>query len=196
MFAFLLYNSVYITSLTERNEQLKAQVFDPVQAIEHFWLEAPEELSAKALELTAFDQLLAANPQELAEKHGRTLGIGAPYSVLVKGMAEIGERQEECIGLRLESPVRYSICTNSIFSNTMREASGYFDLDKFETTMDFNLVAMEINNRIVKEVIAPIEAQLTPGTKVEFVGATDINLRKLSVASVEIVPLVLKTVQP
>lgn len=194
--AFLLYNSVYITSLTEHNEQLKAQVFDPTQAIEHFWKEAPAELSEKAVELAAFDQLLAANPKELAEKYGRTLGISAPYSVLVKGTAEIAEHKDECITLRLESPVQYDIRTKSIFSNSMREASGFFDLDKFETTMDFNLIAIEINNRIVKDITIPVEAQLTPGTIVEFVGAADINLRKLPVKSVEIIPIVLKTVQP
>lgn len=192
---FLLYHSVYFMSLTERMEQLKGQIFDPSQAIETFWKEAPEKLSEQAIDIASFDALLSENPQELAEKHGRTLGIGAPYSILIKGTAEIAEIKDEVVKLHWDSKVNYGIRIGSIFSNTMREASGYFDLDKFETTMDFNLVAIEINKRIVDEVTTPLVGELAPGVKVEFVGATDLNLRKLPVTSFDIIPIKLNIVK-
>lgn len=194
--AFLLYHSVYFTSLSERNEILKAQEFDPTQAVEAFWKEAPVKLQEKALNLTAFDQELSENAEELAKKHGNTLGIGAPYSLLVKGKAGIARVNDETVILHFDSDIEYTIRTGCIFSNTLREASGYFDLDKFETTMDFNLVAIEINNRIVSEIIAPVKPQLVPGSTVEFLGAADINLRRLPVTSIEIIPIQLQIVQP
>jgi len=193
---FLLYHSVYLMSLSERTEQLKARTFDPEKAVDLFWQEAPEKLPKEAVDLIVLDEQLRKNPQETAQKYGKTLGIGAPYSVLVKGTAEIESVQDELVKLRLNSDIDYSIRTGSIFSNTIREASGYFDLDEFETTMDFNLVAIEINNRIVREIIVPIGMQLIPGARVEFVGASDINLRRLPVTSVEIIPIRLKIVYP
>lgn len=194
--AFLLYNSVYITSLSERREEVKAQVFDPTQAIEVFWEKGVEELQAKALHIQTFDRLLSQNPTELAKKHGNTLGIGAPYSLLIKGKAVITKVENEIAILQFDSKTNYQIRIGSIFSNTVREASGSFDLDQFETTMDFNLVAIEINDRIVKDILTPLDGQLIPGATVEFVGATDIDLRRLPMRIVEIIPIQLQIKQP
>lgn len=193
---FLFYHSVYFTSLSERKELLNAQIFDPKNAIEQFWKEAAVSLPEKAVELTAFDAGVTNNATELALNHGRTLGIGAPYSILLKGVAAIKEVKDEVAILQTNGEIRYSIRLSSIFSNTVREASGYFDLDAFETTMDFNLVAIEVNDRIVKEVINPVVQEIRQGAIVEFIGAADLNLRKLPVTSVEIIPIQLKIVQP
>ena len=194
---FLLYHSVYFTSLTERMEQLNAQLFDPQKAIDLFWKEAPEKLLEKAIDLSVFDELLHSNPQELAEKYGKTLGIGAPHSILVQGTVRITEITDEWLKFQLGDKEDYYIRTGFIFSNTVREASGYFDLDKFETTMEFNLVAMEINQRIVKEVVDPIAPQLIPSTAIHFLGATDIYPNKPPIhSSVEIIPIQLTIVQP
>jgi predicted lipoprotein len=194
--AFLLYNSVYFMSLPEYREQQKVLNFNPVNAIEFFWADVPGKLPEKAIDLQYFDELLTKSPQELAGKHGKTLGIGAPHSLLLKGIVEIKEIQDDLVKFHLNDDIDYSIRIRSIFSNTVREASGYFELDRFETTMDFNLIALEINNRIVQEIINPVIPQLIPGALMEFVGAADINLKKLPVATVEIIPLQLKIIQP
>jgi len=194
--AFLLYNSVYLTRLSERNKILQTHTFDPKQAVDEFWKDAPEKLQEKALDMIAFDQQLSENTRQLAEKYGKTLGIGAPYSLLVKGKAVIAKVNDETITLSFDSQIPYSIRTGYIFSNTVREASGHFNLDEFDTTMDFNLIAVEINQRIVKEIIAPVKSQLIKGNTIEFLGAVDINLRRLPVRSIEILPLQLLIIQP
>lgn len=194
--AFLLYNSVYITSLSERQEAINAQIFDPARAIDTFWETGVEELQEKALHMQEFDQLLSLNPTELIGKHGNTLGIGAPYSILIKGEAIIAKVENEIVTLQSDSRTSYQIRIGSIFSNTVREASGHFNLDEFETTMDFNLIAIEINDRIVKDIITPLYSRFIPGAMVEFVGATDVNPRQLPMKAVEIIPIQLQIKQP
>jgi len=197
--AFLLYNSVYIMSLTEREEQLKSQTFDPEAAIKQFRTESAALMAEKALALDEFDRLLVNNPEELIENHGNTLGIGAPYSIVVSGEAEIIDISDEL--LKITSPdisgnVEYFIRISSIFSNTIREASGMFALDKFETTMDFNLVTLELNSYVENEVVEPVRQQFTKGAKVTFTGAADVSLKKLPVKNIEIVPVKLMLTMP
>lgn len=194
--ALLLYHSVYFTSLSEHKAMMAELVFDPTRAVEAFWKEAPAEMQEKALDLATFDRQLHENAQQLAQQQGNTLGIGAPYSILIKGKAEVERVEDETAILRFDSDVTYVIRTGYIFSNTVREASGYFDLDRFETMMDFNLVALEINSRIVSTVIEPIKPQLVPGSTVEFLGAVDIDLRRIPTTSVEIIPVQLQCLQP
>lgn len=192
----LLYNSVYCMSLSEKTRQLQSQSFDPAAAIESFRKEGAEQLSDKAIDLEYFDELVIENPHQLAEKYGKTLGIGAPYSILVKGFSVIQGTGDEVVYIGLDTSINYSIRTGSVFSNTIREASGYFDLDDFETTMEFNLLTIEINHHIIDQVISPVVSQMVPGATVEFLGAADINLRKLPVTSVDIIPIHLRIIQP
>lgn len=193
---FLLYHSVYFTSLEEHRKELAGATFDPVKAITQFWEEGPEKLAVEALSLNEFDKLLAENPQKMVPEFGKTLGIGAPYSFLIKGEVRIKEVKNDEIILYAPGEISYAIRTRFIFSNTVREASGYFDLDKFETTMEFNMVAMEINKHIEQQVIAPELSYLKPEAIVAFLGAADINLRHFPVTSVEIVPIRLNVFKP
>jgi predicted lipoprotein len=195
---FLIYNSVYFTSLSAHKAELEAAMFNPKEAIETFWNAGRDSLWNKAEDLGTFNTNVQKDATATAHKYGHTLGIGAPYSLLIKGKARIAtvDKDKELIRLDVPGSITYYIRTGSIFSNTVREASGYFDLDKFETTMDFNLVAMAINSRIQKEVINPVAAQLIEGNMVEFLGATDINLKQIPVNSVEIIPLRLKIITP
>lgn len=187
---FILYNSIYFMSLSERNKQIKAQKFDPTDAVNTFWEDVnAQKIENEAVDVADFREQLSDNPQDLIKTKGKTLGIGAPYSVLIKGKARIKEVDEEFIKLDIDDVTDYVIRIKYIFTNTVREASGYFNLDEFETTMDFNLVAIEINNRIIQQTVAPVASQLLPNTYIEFVGAVDLNPNKQAAKSLEIIPI-------
>lgn len=194
--AFCLYHSVYITSLSARNEELMRQNFKPEQTVAHFWENDLEGLLEKAVELRTFDSLLVRNPQSLAQSYGKTLGIGAPYSIIVRGTGTIDSIGNERIYLHPVSapepggkPRVYAIQTAFIFSNTVREASGAFHIDDFENTMDFNLISAELNRRIVEEVAAPMAEKLKPGEQVDFYGAADVHPGKAVPVVMVVVPL-------
>lgn len=189
-----IYNSVYFTNLTERREELARQNFSPAQLVDQFWNEELDNTTQRAIGLNMFDSLLVTNPTELYEKYGKTLGIGAPSSVLVKGEAVIDSVGEEKFTIRPVGKARYAVQTSFIFSNTIREASGDFSIDDFENTMDFNMISAEINKRIVDNIVGKVKDQLVPGASVEFWGAADVNLKKIPITSIEIVPLKLKVV--
>ena len=188
--AVCVYFSIYVENLTEHRAKLAAQTFSPEQMLDKFWNEDLDRLFDEAIDLDTFQAILAQNPQELIEKHGRTLGIGAPYSFIVKGRYPVGETTDESVSLFTPSSrFRYKMLTNHIFSNTVREASGSFHIDDFENTMDFNTISAEINNRIVTDIVGPVKNQLQDGTLISFYGAVDVHPRKLDQTDFEIVPL-------
>ena len=185
-----VYFSVYVENLTEHREKLAGQSFSTEQMLDKFWNEDLDRLFEEALDLETFQSMLSENPLELIEKFGKTLGIGAPYSFIVKGRAPVGEATDESVSLfTLSSRFRYKILTNHIFSNTVREASGSFPIDDFENTMDFNTVSADINRRIVSQIVGPVKNQLQDGTLISFYGAVDVHPRKLSQTDFDIVPL-------
>lgn len=185
-----VYFSIYIENLTEHRERLAGQTFSPEQMLDKFWNQDLNRLFEEALDLETFQSMLASNPQELIEKHGRTLGIGAPYSFIVKGQYSVGEATDESVSLFTPSSrFRYKMLTNHIFSNTVREASGSFDIDDFENTMDFNTISAGINNRILSDIVGPVKNQLQDGTRISFYGAVDVHPRKLNQTDFELVPL-------
>lgn len=188
---FCLYHAVYFDNLTERKQELAKLDFSPTEMVDDFWNNGMDNLSAGALDLGTFDSLLQANPAELIEKYGRTLGIGAAYSFLVKGTVRVASVEEERFLIESPGKTEYGVRTGFIFSNTVREASGAFDIDDFENTMDFNMISSEINRRIVEQVAAPLSGRIEKGSRFELFGAVDVNPKKSS-AILDIVPLSLK----
>lgn len=180
-----VYKSVYIENLTERNNRLAMQSFSPEQIVEKFWAQALDSLLTTALDINTFDSLLKANPKELASKHGKTIGIGFPYSIFVKGNRKIESFENEQIVVKS----KYAIVCGKNFSNTIREASGYFDIDAFQNTMDFNKVSSEINSRISQDIVTPVMPELKIGSRINFYGAVDIYPDRVSENSIKIVPL-------
>ncbi|MDR0989151.1 MAG: DUF2291 domain-containing protein [Prevotellaceae bacterium] len=190
--AFLLYHSVYITPLSAHRAALEAAVFNPATAVADFWQQAPAVLQKQAIPLADFCNYA---PEEVAERFGHTLGIGAPTSICLVGQAVITEVGEDLLRLQSgEGTPAYYLRIGSIFSNTVREASGVFNIDDFETTMDFNLVSIELNKRIREQVIAPVIGRLTVGTTVAFTGAADIRPDRPPVEQLVIIPVQLHIV--
>jgi predicted lipoprotein len=82
--------------------------------------------------------------------------------------------------------------TKFIFGNAARDASGYFKIDEFENTMDFNAVSTELNKLILTRVITKLDS-LSAGRTIKFYGALEINSENIP-KEIEIIPLKIEAV--
>ncbi|MDR2936923.1 MAG: DUF2291 family protein [Rikenellaceae bacterium] len=188
-----LAGSIRIERFSERNARLAEQAFDPEELVDRFWHHDLDSLLAVALDWRTFDSLLQADPKTLADRYGKNIGIGFPKSIFLTGSGVIGEVNKDFF--TLQSPGRtYAVSCGRIFSNTVREASGVFDIDAFENTMDFNLVSSQINGRIDSLVIDPVRPRLKNGAVVIFAGAADVYPDRPAAEILRIVPLKLEVV--
>ena len=175
----------------ERLDERTTAEFDPTEQVEHFW---NEELAAllvgdRVVEVDLFCQELKNNRQLLIDRYGLTLGIGAPYSLLLGGEFTVAEVGEELTTLRTEAGATLLMRTAYIFGNTVREATGAFSIDDYENTMDFNRIASELNDRVVERIVAPAEELLRVGSRLRVVGALDLSPKGQADEVFELIPL-------
>lgn len=174
-------------------DQRASETFDPTQDIEAFWNdELPELLQGyRVVDADLFRAELKNNRKLLVDRYGSTLGIGAPYSMLLGGEFEVVAVGEELTHIRTAQGAEFDLRTNYIFGNTVREATAAFSIDDYENTMDFNLVSSELNRRIIEQVIAPQRDQLAVGVRLQVVGAIDLPQEGLPKGRFELIPLTL-----
>ncbi len=175
----------------ERLDERTTAEFDPTEQVEHFW---NEELAAllvgdRVVEVDLFCQELKNNRQLLIDRYGLTLGIGAPYSLLLGGEFTVAEVGEELTTLRTEAGATLLMRTAYIFGNTVREATGAFSIDDYENTMDFNRIASELNDRVVERIVAPATHLLQAGNSLRVVGALDLLPKGQADEVFELIPL-------
>ena len=179
----------------ERLDERTTAEFDPTEQVEHFWNEALPALliGDRVVEVELFCQALKNNRQLLIDRYGLTLGIGAPYSLLVGGAFTVTEVGEELTTLRTEAGATFLMRTAYIFGNTVREATGAFSIDDYENTMDFNRIASELNDRVMERIVAPAEELFQAGNRLRVVGAIDLTPKRPADEVFELIPL---SIQP
>ena len=181
--------SFWTENLTEHRQKAHYGEYKPEEVVDYCWTNKMQELEDRALSVEDFQNGLSTDAADFCSKHGRVLGIGSNTFFIVKGALEnININDEEitgiCEGLKVSIPVKH------IFGNTAREASGWFDIDDFKNTMDFNAVSEALNKRLTEN----IHKQLTAikGNEINFLGAVEVNPDKLAPGSLTVIPFSIK----
>lgn len=195
LIGFVLYNSVYFEKLDQKKQQDLKKNFNPKEAVDYFWKNKLSDILNAAIEIEKFDSLLAANPEYLIQQEGKSVGISSNFSFLVSGSAITDPRNDAKIQIVLpKGNFTYKLILKYIFGNAARDAVGYFNVDDFENTMDFNAVSSELNSIIEKHISDDHITSLTAETIIKFIGALEINSENIQ-KDIEIIPLSLEIIQ-
>lgn len=185
-----VYFSFYTENLTERQKREEMSRYNPEQLVNKIMKDSLASLEQKALSISMLAEGIKNNAEEFAKTHGKVLGIGSPVFYIVKGEchdAKLTDGEEihaTADGISIKIPIKH------IFGNNARDASGWFNIDNFKNTMDFNAVSAEMNKYITKETAGfkmPAEGQT-----VTFVGAVAVPPHSSDISTLEITPYILK----
>lgn len=185
-----VYFSFYTENLTERQKREEMSRYNPEQLVNKIMKDSLASLEQKALSISMLAEGIKNNAEEFAKTHGKVLGIGSPVFYIVKGecndakLADGEEIHATADGISIKLPIKH------IFGNNARDASGWFNIDNFKNTMDFNAVSAEMNKYITKETAGfkmPAEGQT-----VTFVGAVAVPPHSSDISTLEITPYILK----
>lgn len=186
---FVAYNSIYIENLDTKRQKDMVKDFNPEELVDYFWKNQLDKILSAALELETFDALLSNNTEYLIKQYGRAVGITSNYCFLVKGKSKINRINPEKLSLDFKGNTQYKVLMKYIFGNTARDATGYFKVEDFENTMDFNTVSSELNSRILNEVVSGKYDTIRTGSSINFFGAIEISEIDLPGEEIDIVPL-------
>lgn len=183
-----LYNSVYFEKLDERKTKESMKNFNPKDKVQYFWDNELDKLLSSAIDLKLFDSQLADNPEKFTSQHGKAVGITSSYCFLVSGYAKQSLSDSEEIPVEItDAHSEYKLQIKYIFSNAARDAIGYFNIDDFENTMDFNAISSELNKLILEREVSKLDS-ITEGDLIKFIGAVEIDPENIP-DQIAIVPL-------
>lgn len=163
--------------------------FDPQTYALRFWEEVLPQKSKNAPELTEVFDLLEKNPSEAFSKYSQVLGISKTHYFLLKGEGIVESLGEEFLTLRIGEKRRVKIATDFIFGNAIRDGSGGVIISEFLNMTDFNNVSIAINKIVKEKVIPQLISSATVGSKIKYIGATEISENKIDLESILIIPV-------
>lgn len=182
--------SFYTEPLSQELEQEALKEYKPEQLVEHYWSTELTNTETNALTVSDFLNGLRTNHEQLKADHGRVLGIGSNTFYVVKGDAdeplfEENEFRFKCEGVEIHIPAKY------IFGNVARDASGWFNIDDFQNTTDFNAVSACMNQRIREQVIADKPDHAADYHHCHFCGAVEVTPDQVNAEALTVYPYIL-----
>lgn len=182
------YNSVYFKKLDEIKKNAGKNTFDAKAYANSFYKEKLLPSTDKALSINDLVEKIKANPDETFKQYAHALGIGNIRYFLIKASGNITKVNENTLDFEVEGK-QYSIATEFIFGNAVRDASGIITMTTFENTMDFNNVSAALNDIIRSQVIPNLKKNATIGSKIDLIGAIELNQKHLKLNEIEIIPV-------
>lgn len=198
-FALLLligYNSVYFKKLDEKKASANKEFDAKSYARKYFDSKLLPALN-KAVDIDNLRGMLLADANKTFDEHSHALGIGNVKYFLVKVEGEITGINENDLTILSKADSTqdaYTIATEFVYGNALRDASGLIGLNEFSNTMDINNVSEEINKIVRNEVLPSFKKTVKKGDVVQFFGAIELNKEHLDVENIEIIPISLKII--
>lgn len=174
-------------NLTEKLHRERLAQYSPQELVESMFHDSLTTLQARAV--TVHQLLDGVNDDAFVAANSRVLGIGSPSFYVIKGEMNAptfvnDELKATIEGVEITIPLRY------IFGNTARDASGWFSIDDFRNTPDFNAVSAEMNKYIGAKVIGNATQKLSTAQSVTFVGA--VAVKEENPNQLTVIPYILK----
>jgi hypothetical protein len=188
-----IWFSFYTEPLKEHQEKELIKQFSPNQLVDYHWKNDLDALLKTALDYKYFNSGMCQDAEDFSNKHAKIPGIGSKSFFLICGEVTIKEVTDEALCFELCPQTTARILTKFIFTNTVRDVSGWFNAGDFQNTMDFNTLSTYLNKKILAEVVGPVKQTLSAGDKLAFWGAVEIAPEDYPVKVIDVVPLRLQT---
>jgi len=165
-----------------------------------FWNDVLPESYEQAVEIQQLFQAFDDDVAQARQQFGRQVGIGGTTYFFVRGIGEVQEVKSNRLLVSIEGHDRQAcIETGPIFGNAVRDGTGLIDSSIFPSSQEYNALSAELNRRVETEVLAPVERELSPGDRLEFVGCaqsrSDHDIDPLCMVAVKLRPLDRENVQ-
>lgn len=192
LLGFVAYNSVYFRRLDTMKGAANATAFDAGRYAQTFWTtKLLPAASTSAVDLGVLLPLLKTNPDKAFQDHAHAMGIGNIGYFLVKGEGVVTTVDENAVSVRLATGETVQLATEYVFSNAARDASGLIKITEFNNTTDLNNVSAALNQIIREQVVPGLKKQATPGQKLRFVGAMELNQAHVHLEKLNLMPIVI-----
>ena len=196
---------------------IKSETFDPVAYVNGIWAsKLVPAFNDKAVDLGTILSEITPDAKghvtkdalvPVAKKYG-LITAGDADEYMVKGTGKVlsldTSSNTGSMAIQLDGysgPIKVAIYIGPIIpadDTSIRDSVGFINFGDFQDQTQYGKVAVEINNRVVKDVISPLNLKSLPGKTISFEGAFTIrtfNLVVIDMSQVNIVPIMITVEQ-
>ena len=127
------------------------------------------------------------------------MGISNSYYVFVRGTGRVVNVGSKGVGLAIrDGSVGPDVVlpTGMIFGNTVRDATGLLDMDKFLNSQHFNDLSTALDRIVETRVLAGLRDRVEVGKKVRFVGCAEVARDAKRRRPLKVVPVSVDVIKP
>jgi predicted lipoprotein len=166
--------------------------FDAASYVDGIWAsQVLPTVKDKAVDAATLLPAIKANPAAAGSQYGRQAGTGSPYAFLIKGTGTVTavdtKKPSGPVTVAVDTPQGsqdVTLVTGPVIAGTaLRDAVG-IDFSAFTNQLDYADVGTQLNDRVKREVIAPLNRDTLAGKKITFSGA----FAALSPTAVNVIP--------
>lgn len=181
--------SVDVKNLDEvRAAETDENEFDAAQYVQNFWQNQLSSSLEGTVDLGELIEKLEDDFSQTAET-GQMIGISDSRYFLVRDSGVITDVVEDQVEVELDSTNKIYLDSGFIFGNTVRNTLPEIEIGEFVNMTQFNLVSIELNAIVEKQVVALLQEEAAVGRSLDFAGAMSINVEERDLDSLRIVPL-------
>jgi predicted lipoprotein len=169
---------------------------------ERFWNEQLTPALSRASDARTVLDAIDGDFQAAGKKYGRTVGISNSYFVFLQGAGRVVNVDPKRVGLAVRdggSSPDVVLRVGMVFGNTVRDATGLLDMDRFPNSQDFNDISTELNRIVETRVLPRLRGRAEVGQGVRFIGCAEVPNDAKRRKPLRVVPLsvdFLKSGQP
>lgn len=167
---------IYVYESADAAAQADAP-FDAVDFVNGIWdAQVLPTAQERATDAATLLPAIAADPNAAGEQYGRRAGTGAPYAFLVTGTGTVTEvnttQPTGPVTVQLDGGQQVYLATGPVIAGTaLRDSLDFIDFSQFTNQLDYADVATQLNERVKRDVVGPLDKANLAGKQVTFTGA-------------------------
>jgi predicted lipoprotein len=206
-----------VVSIAQVQKLEKSETFDPVKYVDGIWgSKLVPTITSKAADLSTILNAMHPNADghvkkdeliPITKRYG-LITVGEAHIYMVKGTGRVANVDRSSnsgtMDVQLEGydgPIKLKLYIGPIIpadDYSIRDSVGFINFGDFQDQTQYGKVATEINTRVVKDVLSPLDGKDLQGKTISFAGAFTIrtfNLIVINVSEIKIVPIMITVEQ-
>jgi predicted lipoprotein len=206
-----------VVKIKDVEKVVQSETFDPVAYVNGIWSsKLLPTFNEKAVDLTKILSEMQPDANghvtkdkliPIAKSYG-LITVGEAHEYMVKGAGQVvsvdtssntGSMEIQLDGY--SGPIKVKLYIGPIIpadDTSIRDSVGFINFGDFQDQTQYGKVAAEINNRVIKDVVSPLNIKDLQGKTISFIGAFTIrtfNIVVIDLSEINIVPIMISVEQ-
>jgi predicted lipoprotein len=182
----------HVVPLKTATAEKAAATSNATQFAEAFWTNQLLNSTGKTVKAEVLLPAIQSDAAAAKTKFARSVGLGDSYFYFVSGVGLVVAVTEDEVALAVtagSTNAEVSLQTGLLFGNTIRDGTGWLNVNDYPDSQKFNDLAAALNHLVETRVLPRLHEQAKVGAKIFFVGCAEVADEATDLRPLRIVPI-------